>query len=291
MKKSLKILLVIITAFLGINVYALDCSTTLRNGSQGTIVKELQSLLNTKENCNLVVDGSFGALTKSCVQSYQAHNNLEVDGIVGPKTCNSLNNSTATQVVKEHPATTKVRGVVTKDRVNIRKYSSTSSQIVTTIRLGKVVRILSDTGNGWYRVKVDKNYGYIRKDLISKDCIIVDISTQKLHVYKNGQKSWSTNVVTGTKNSAPTPTGSYTLNPANFSRNVALQGKYPVDYWMPFILERGIGFHDASWRTSDQFNKTTYLNSGSHGCINMQHEAAEKLFTTITKSTNVVVRK
>ena len=39
---------------------------------------------------DVVVDGFFGPQTQGAVQVYQANNNLEVDGLVGPLTWASL---------------------------------------------------------------------------------------------------------------------------------------------------------------------------------------------------------
>lgn len=58
----------------------------------------------------------------------------------------------------------------------------------------------------------------------------------------------------------------------------------PVDYWMPF--NGGIGMHDAGWRGS--FGGTIYMNSGSHGCINMPHNKAAELYSMIEKGCTVV---
>lgn len=63
-----------------------------------------------------------------------------------------------------------------------------------------------------------------------------------------------------------------------------------VDYWMPFITSRGIGFHDATWRTSSQFyNINTYLTNGSHGCVNMRSADAKELYNLITSNIYVYV--
>lgn len=69
----------------------LNCNKTLRYGSKGEQVKLLQKELNKVANCNLAVDGSFGPATKSCVLAFQRNNSLSQDAIVGPKTCNKLN--------------------------------------------------------------------------------------------------------------------------------------------------------------------------------------------------------
>lgn len=59
---------------------------TLRKGSKGGYVKELQTILNYNYGAHLVVDGIFGALTQIAVISFQKMKGLVADGIVGPKT-------------------------------------------------------------------------------------------------------------------------------------------------------------------------------------------------------------
>ena len=58
-----------------------------------------------------------------------------------------------------------------------------------------------------------------------------------------------------------------------------------MTYFMPFAYN--VGIHDASWRNG-RFGGTIYKNSGSHGCINVPEEIAEKLYQTVEKDTPVV---
>lgn len=60
--------------------------STLKLGSTGSEVKELQTILNTKINAGLTVDGSFGQLTLSSVKAYQTSVGIYADGVVGVKT-------------------------------------------------------------------------------------------------------------------------------------------------------------------------------------------------------------
>lgn len=69
---------------------ALDTTRTLRYGSRGAAVSDLQKALNAN-GASLAVDGKFGPRTRSAVKDYQASNGLAIDGIVGPKTRGSLN--------------------------------------------------------------------------------------------------------------------------------------------------------------------------------------------------------
>ena len=64
---------------------------TLKRGSKGGYVKELQTLLNYSDcNTHLVVDGIFGSLTEIAVIAYQKAHGLKGDGIVGRLTWMSL---------------------------------------------------------------------------------------------------------------------------------------------------------------------------------------------------------
>ena len=60
---------------------------TLKQGSTGTFVMNLQTALNaTGANPALVADGSFGLKTKNAVMAFQASHGLTADGVVGPMT-------------------------------------------------------------------------------------------------------------------------------------------------------------------------------------------------------------
>ena len=81
-------------------------------GSQGSDVKKLQELLNSKGNYNLDTDGIFGAKTQAAVKDYQKQNNLAVDGIVGNNTWGALTKvstpaATTTQTTQTTTPTTK----------------------------------------------------------------------------------------------------------------------------------------------------------------------------------------
>ena len=62
---------------------------TIKYGSSGSAVKELQKKLN-ENGYNLAVDGRFGSATRSAVKDYQKKQGLAVDGIVGKNTWGSL---------------------------------------------------------------------------------------------------------------------------------------------------------------------------------------------------------
>jgi hypothetical protein len=59
---------------------------TLRRGSLGDSVKELQKFLNEKLNIALIIDGIFGPKTFIAVKQWQSAHGLVADGIVGVQT-------------------------------------------------------------------------------------------------------------------------------------------------------------------------------------------------------------
>lgn len=276
----------------------LDCDETLNYNDTGTNVKTLQTELNTITDCALEIDGIFGSKTKTCVENFQKKYNLEVDGIVGIKTCRRLNSAYKIEIKKNY-------AVVTAKKLNVRKSTSLNADILGTLNQGDITRIYSAkkvNNITWYKIrflKTDGNYstGYIHSDYAQKNAILLDISEQKLTFYRNGKKYLQAAVVTGNLGNHDTPTGHYTLNVKDKQTNTYLTGfnddgstyRAYVKYWLPFINDRGIGFHDASWRTEDEFNTTTYTSNGSHGCVNMQEKDAQKLYLSITQNTDVIV--
>ena len=58
-----------------------------------------------------------------------------------------------------------------------------------------------------------------------------------------------------------------------------------VSFWLPFNGD--VGIHDASWRST--FGRDIYINSGSHGCINLPTGFAGSLYSQIYVNLPVVV--
>jgi len=63
---------------------AIDYNVTVRKGSRGAVVAEVQAKLG------LTADGVFGPGTERAVKKWQGANGLSADGIVGPKTLGKL---------------------------------------------------------------------------------------------------------------------------------------------------------------------------------------------------------
>lgn len=68
-----------------------DCNIpTLRRGSQGDEVADLQTILNARYGADLDVDGNFGKATEAAVKAFQKSHGLTTDGVVGAKTWKAL---------------------------------------------------------------------------------------------------------------------------------------------------------------------------------------------------------
>ena len=186
--------------------------------------------------------------------------------------------------------------IVLGSTINVRKGPSTSYSRLTTLKRGTRVKVTGTKGN-WYKVSINNKTGYIRNDLITRNLIIVDISDQMLYYFKGDKNILTAKVVTGMKSRHDTPLGNYTLYTSSKETNRYLRGynddgsKYNayVNYWMPF--NGGVGFLDATWRGTAEFNKTQYKSDGSHGCVNMKLNDAKVLYTNTTSNTAVTVRQ
>lgn len=77
---------------------------TLKQGSKGNDVKTLQGNLNYLGYNVGAADGVFGAKTKNAVIAYQRAHGLEVDGIAGPATQNSIARAVAAKQAAEAAA-------------------------------------------------------------------------------------------------------------------------------------------------------------------------------------------
>ena len=129
---------------------------------------------------------------------------------------------------------------------------------------------------------------------LGNDYLEINISKQHLWLVRNGSVVLESDLVSGKEVDGDryTPSGTYYIY--SKERNRVLRGskkngKYeyesPVSYWMPF--NRGIGLHDASWRST--FGGDIYINSGSHGCINLPTSFAGQLYSQVYVNLPVVV--
>ena len=149
-----------------------------------------------------------------------------------------------------------------------------------------VLQCLTDKVSGERDVPYTESASGISKNF-GGNYVEVDLTNQKLYLYKNSELLMSSNIVSGSvSQSHMTPTGVYKVY--SMEKNTVLRGAdyaSPVSFWMPF--NGGVGFHDATWRSS--FGGTIYQYNGSHGCINMPYEKAKTLYNNISTGYYVVV--
>lgn len=117
----------------------------------------------------------------------------------------------------------------------------------------------------------------------------VDLDSQHLWLYKGGELIAEGDICSGdVATGCSTPTGLYTIDSMETDRwlNGADYHDW-VSYWMPF--NGGIGLHDATWRSEDEFGGEVYLESGSHGCINMPLELAQQAYENVEVGSYVIL--
>ena len=133
-------------------------------------------------------------------------------------------------------------------------------------------------------------------DGIGKTYMEVDLTAQHMWCYIDGKMVLESDCVTGDPTTKhETPTGVFGImfmkKDATLRGIQQKNGKYEyetkVKYWMPFYND--CGFHDAWWRTA--FGGEIYKGDGSHGCVNLPSEAAEKLFSYCEDKMPVVIYK
>ena len=137
----------------------------------------------------------------------------------------------------------------------------------------------SGTRTAPYSAKSSKPYG--------GSYVEIDLSAQKLWLYKDGERIVTTNLVSGSvAEGHRTPTGVYSIYSKQTDRYLTgADYRSFVHYWMPFL--GGYGLHDASWRSS--FGGTIYHYDGSHGCVNLPSSAAKKIYNNVSVGTKVIL--
>lgn len=122
----------------------------------------------------------------------------------------------------------------------------------------------------------------------------VDISSQHIWFYKNGTLVVDSDCVTGDASKGfDTEIGIFPLaykeSPSVLTGQNANGNDYEtkVSFWMPFF--EGEGLHDATWRSA--FGGDIYKTNGSHGCVNLPYDTAEKIYDNIDAGTAIVIHE
>lgn len=127
---------------------------------------------------------------------------------------------------------------------------------------------------------------YRGADDVGNTYVEIDYTNQHLYYYQDGVLAADTDIVSGniSRNNG-SPDGVFKIvykkSPATLTGE---DYQSAVEYFMPFAYN--VGIHDASWRSS--FGGNIYKTSGSHGCINVPAQAAEKLYRIVDTGTPVI---
>lgn len=156
--------------------------------------------------------------------------------------------------------------------------AETEGLIQTILNGETVVREPVYAYSGWSRGTNDIGYTYVE----------IDLTNQRMVLYKDGMPIVDTPVVTGNPGdtSTATPVGCYALDAMQSPATLKGEGyTVPVTYWMPFC--GNVGIHDAAWRNS--FGGTIYMSDGSHGCINTPYDKAQAIYSNVAVGIPVIV--
>lgn len=158
---------------------------TLRKGSKGEAVKQLQNALNLVIETDLNIDGDFGSATEAAVKSFQKKFNLEDDGVYGPMSNKVLLEQVEklkiepepqpepTPIPEPEPEPTE-KTLLTTGNVNIRTGDNADYSIIESVVINtKLIPILDKdekpiiSANNWYAVKTANQIGWVSGKFIS----------------------------------------------------------------------------------------------------------------------------
>ncbi len=180
-----------------------------------------------------------------------------------------------------------------------REFQTTAGEVIT----------MAEGAYGWWMNRADETQALIEQiesgqsgertpiyraeaaqygdDDIGDTYVEIDLTSQHLWVYKDGELVEETDFVSGNVSRGyNTPVGVYGITYKE--RNATLRGATytsHVDYWIPF--NGNVGMHDASWRSS--FGEDIYLRNGSHGCVNLPPKKAAVIYEYVEKGEPVIV--
>ncbi len=114
---------------------------------------------------------------------------------------------------------------------------------------------------------------------IGNSYVEICISTQTLWLYWDGQLITSTPVITGSDTRGySTPSGSvWAIDGKKENWNFTTFPNAWSSWWMPFNDQ--VGLHDASWQSPSYYEiPGYYIDSGSHGCVNIPDAPMEQIY-------------
>lgn len=189
---------------------------TIRSGSRGDSVKQLQQLLN-QNGANIAVDGIFGSKTAAAVRNYQQSKGLSIDGIVGKNTWNSLLGSGTTTAQKTDPNYTTLQ----KAEENRPKYEQSQAVKDAADALAKQ----EQNKPGEYQSQYAEQIQQLLDKILNREQFSYDMNADPLYQqYKNQYVRLGQNAMQDTMGNAAALTGGYGSSYATTAGNQAYQG-------------------------------------------------------------------
>lgn len=182
-------------------------------------------------------------------------------------------------------------------RINF-AYVKEDSELYDSENLDSIAKIekyqkvlIAEFGPEYSLVKLEDDNSYLINsdniELLPDSFIEVDISSQTLNLYRDGEIVLTSPVVTGGNNHVTDLCYKSIFQKLRKTYLTGPTWRSYVDYWMAF--NGGMGLHDASWRS--EFGGNIYKRNGSHGCVNLPKHIAKELYENVEIGTMVLVKK
>ncbi|MDO5336198.1 MAG: peptidoglycan binding domain-containing protein [Eubacteriales bacterium] len=147
--------------------------------------------------------------------------------------------------------------------------------------------LISDIQNGVIQVRepMYSIHGSDRKNGgIGKTYVEIDLTAQRMVLYKDGYLALDTPIVSGDPLWSATPTGCYRVGEKESPHYLEDEVK-TVSFWIPFT--ENLGIHDASWRT--EFGADLYTIIGSEGGIDIPFDAARTVYESLDTGDPIII--
>lgn len=154
-----------------------------------------------------------------------------------------------------------------------------------------IASLIHQTGEYYYEPYIE-GYGYGMNGMIGNTYVEVDLATQMMLIYQEGELVLETPIVSG-KIGANTIPGAYQVwqkledtDLTGYDPTRDRDYVQPVDYWIAFD-DQLQGIHDAEWQS--YFGGDAHLYSGSLGCINTPPSVMSTVFEIVQIGYPVIV--
>lgn len=251
--------------------------TTLKNGSRGDDVKQLQnSLINAGYNLTGGADGVYGSYTANAVKQYQKANGLIVDGIAGNQTLSHLYGS---QTSSDNGATNNTNSPTSGAETNAEaskpvNYGEIASQLAydpskdTAYNNALSALQAAQQQKPTYAGKYDQQLDAIYNKIMGREDFKYDINSDALYnQYKQQYVQQGQQAMQNAMGQAATMTGGYGNSYAATAGNQAYQAYIQqLNDKVPELYDRARSNYDAdTQRMLQQYSVTGDMADTEYG--------------------------